>query len=472
MQDRAISPVVGMVMILAIVAGFMSIVQTQQLPQWNKQKEAEHYKLLVSEFSRIPYILSTGSTASISLDAGLNYPDVPLLVNPPDALSTLQFEERNITVKCKIILPDNTEKNFERKYNSTAIRLIPHYFYSPERELVLEHGVVFEKWANSNKPIPVTDQITFTKSRINIPIIDASDGSVTAAKFSLKLSPASYGGEVIAKDINVTFETEFVDWWYECLKKIFGEGNVTNGTNYVTVIIPEAIIDVSSYVVGDVIDDFNGSSEVQRKLEMLIPFQNELVVSSGDVERIDVQAVDNYGNPISGLVINASVNPSGLGDVTQSATTNSRGIASFYFTAGGAGDGTIEFNTVYRGVSKSVTVNVTVVGNVAIGIIGIEDNTGGKHGHCHSSSTANSVTFKHFGGSNLTASDVTVILYVNGDKANETQLSNCLSDSRFEVGDEAVVKSNKDLTSGSIVTVVLKDKGGRIIGKSAATFVP
>ncbi len=369
-MERGLSPVVGMVMVLAIIAGFMSVLQTQQLPHWNKQKEAEHYRLLVSEFSRIPYVLSTGTTASVSLDAGLDYPDVPLLINPPDAVSTLQFEKRNVSVSYSLVMPDGNIEKISKNYTSYAIILKPHYFYSPERELVLEHGAILEKWANSKKPVPVTKQVAFTESRITIPILNATAGSTTADKFSLKLSPASYGGEFVAKNVNITFETEFADWWNDTLAKIYGSDKVreTDNNTTITVMLPEASIDISSYSVGGQNQDTD--SVVERKLELLVPFQSNIVVSAGSVERIDVQAVDNFGNPISGLVINATVNAT-LGDVTPNATTDVRGIASFYFTAGNSGSGYINFSATY-GETRNASVGVTIPG---VEIVAVSNGT-------------------------------------------------------------------------------------------------
>ena len=375
MEDKAISPVVGMVMVLAIIAGFMSIIQTQQLPQWNKQKEAEHYKLLVSEFSRIPYILSTGTTASISLDAGLDYPDIPLLINPPDAVSTLRFEERNVTVECKIVTPDGSTKTISRNYTSYAIILEPHYFYSAERELVLEHGVIFEKWAGSSRPVPITDQVTFTKSRITIPVLQAGNESITASKFSFKLSPVSKGGEVTVKDVNITFKTEFADWWRDTLSEIYGAGNVSVSSDNSTVIvrISAAVLDVSSYAVGEVSE--SSQSDTYKELE-LVPYQSEIVVSAGSVERIDVQAMDYYGNPVAGLTVNATAS---LGDITGSATTDSRGIATFYFTAEKAGSGYINFTATRGSVTSNASVIVTVPG---VEIVSVSNETSTYSGCC------------------------------------------------------------------------------------------
>jgi len=466
MEDKAISPVVGMIMVLAIIAGFMSIIQTQQLPQWNKQKEAEHYKLLVSEFSRIPYILSTGTTASISLDAGLDYPDIPLLINPPDAVSTLKFEKREIYVYSPyVVLPNKSRIKFERTFESYAIELIPHYFYSPKRKLVMEHGVVFEKWEGSDEPIPITDQMVFTNSRVNLFILNSSEKSITAEKFNLKLSPTSYGGEFVTKDVTIiTFETEFPEWWYEKLSKIY---YVTKTNNSVTVFIGEPILDISSYVIG-----MSNVSSVQRELEMLVPFHSKVVASVGGVERIDVQAVDSFGNPISGLIVNATVEPSTLGEITQSATTDLRGIASFYFTAKNSGSGYVNLSATH-GKTRNASVSVDVLpSDVAIGIIGIR-GSGGCMGCCGGSGN-NEVTFKHFGGSSLSIT-TTVTLYVSGIKVGDKTLEECLDanaklDGKFSEGEEGVFNTTSSISNGDIITLVFTDQAGRTITETTATY--
>ena len=74
---KAVSPVVGFIMILAIVAMFMAMVQSQLLPAWDKQVEARSFDRLASEVSRIPEILTSQvSSTTLKLDVGVYYPGI------------------------------------------------------------------------------------------------------------------------------------------------------------------------------------------------------------------------------------------------------------------------------------------------------------------------------------------------------------------------------------------------------------
>ncbi len=51
-EDRAVSPVLGIILILAIVVGGIGIFQQFYVPVWLKDAEGEHYMSLLDDFEK------------------------------------------------------------------------------------------------------------------------------------------------------------------------------------------------------------------------------------------------------------------------------------------------------------------------------------------------------------------------------------------------------------------------------------
>lgn len=102
MDCKAVSPLIGFILLMAIVMGLIGILQSTAVPQWNKAVEAKHLSSLkyeVADISRLISIsASTGSPAKVVLKAGVDYPNYYILFSPSKASTTISAINLNVNI--------------------------------------------------------------------------------------------------------------------------------------------------------------------------------------------------------------------------------------------------------------------------------------------------------------------------------------------------------------------------------------
>lgn len=93
-DEKAVSPLLGFILVLLILAIFMSVVQSQYVPAWCKEAEAKHFEVLKAEFSTIPSIVASQRDGYVTLTAGLKYPGRPLFITPPPTKTISRLRAR------------------------------------------------------------------------------------------------------------------------------------------------------------------------------------------------------------------------------------------------------------------------------------------------------------------------------------------------------------------------------------------
>ena len=366
-NTKAITPLLGMMFILMITVLTLSIIQAYQVPRWMKDSEVEHYNKLISEVSDIPGILTSGKQGVIRLDAGLDYPDYPFLLTPPTAPSSILFVDKPVNITYDAVLPNGEVKSCQISEKSYNIIVDPQYIYTDTElnlgKVVLEHGLVFRK--GKNFYIPITNQILFSGNRIIFPIIktDLKDFS-TSTVISFKISPVRLGYS-LAKEINITFETEFEDYWHRNLDDwknlLSSQGFLINytieslGSDHLIRIhglAPENLNFIVNFPVWYIGLE---RQAVESNVSMLIATPTNVSLYTGSVARIDVWAYDRYGQPVQGARVDYKAE--NLEVVSSSPITNSAGLSYFYVKALKPGNYTVKFSSGSASVSVGFIVS-------------------------------------------------------------------------------------------------------------------
>lgn len=93
-DERGVAPVIGFILIFAILIVSFSIYQAHSVPNQNEQTEFQHMLGTVNEMDKVrSAILSTGGSGhsqAVSLQLGTGYQQRILAVNPPPATGTLE----------------------------------------------------------------------------------------------------------------------------------------------------------------------------------------------------------------------------------------------------------------------------------------------------------------------------------------------------------------------------------------------
>ncbi len=359
-----------MVLVLAIIAGVMSIIQTKYIPQWDYQKESQSFSELVSEVSQIPSVLTSPTTStSLQIKAGVEYPQYPFLVNPPSTYGVIRIVPEKLTVSYTIY-----GHRVKGIYNTSAIIVRPVYLYKPEVELVYEYGAIIEYGKNYARPV-ILNQVAFSNNEIDLPVVESNPVSLAAKSFVLHFYLLSKNGRNKVSNLTISFESQYPELWANTLKKIYGSSaDVTFTNNLVTVKFNKPVYlsipawSLSTQPVGNA-----SSGSVEVSAVIAIPSQ-VYVNSNGGRSAIEVQVLDRYGNPLNNVTLAIGVENESVcrvlvnGSEATSAniTTGFNGIGEFYVEGIKAGKTKVEIRAnlprTENGTNETcVTVNVTKV---------------------------------------------------------------------------------------------------------------
>ncbi len=343
MKDRGVSPLIGMVLALGIIVGFIGIVQNFFVPEWMKAEEWDHYELVSSEFSYLAKIValssSTGSPNTVTIDMGVKHSDYPFLLTPPDTASFLRVEKLRINITYYEVFPNGSvaSKPKTLALNTSAIILKPDYVYLDDVEFIYEHGYAFKRYRNAN--VTLTDQNIITGDSVNIYLINTTfDSLATTQPLNLVFSPLSYGGTISVANATIRFESLNPSYWASV-------GADVNG-NMVQINVTDARLKIAAVLVTTGGSNITAHSDFSPRLSELLPTSSQLNLMVGETEKVEVLARDQFGNPMAGITINASVSRyvgNFDGSSAASERTDSNGVATFYFTATNEGFGTITF---------------------------------------------------------------------------------------------------------------------------------
>ncbi len=356
MRNDGVSPLIGMILGLGIIVGFIGIVQNFFVPEWMKAEEWDHYELVSSEFSYLAKIValssSTGSPNTVTIDMGVKHSDYPFLLTPPDTASFIKVRELYINITYYEIFPNRSIalKPKTLVLNTSAIILKPDYVYLDDVEFTYEHGYAFKRYRNAN--VTLTDQNMFIGDTVNIYIINTTfDSLATTQPLNLVFSPLSYGGVISVANATIQFESLNPSYWESIGADVTG--------NIVEVNVTNARLKIATIMVTSSGSNITTTSDISPQLNELVPLSSQLNLFVGETEKVEVMARDQFGNPITGITINASI--SGNignfdGSFATSEKTDANGIATFYFTATNEGLGTLNFEAESKQASLPVEV--------------------------------------------------------------------------------------------------------------------
>ncbi len=342
MSRKAVSPVVGFILILAIISLTMAIIQSTYIPTWSKEVEWKSFEQLTSQVSKIPEILTSSTSTSLSLQVGVNYPKYPLFYTPPPVAGYVEFVPENVTINGTIA----GGEYFNRSFTTSAIVIHPYYIYSPSRVLTVEYTAVFEN------NLTLINQSAFSSTTAVIPVINASKEIVSGVKIPLNFYLLSKSTGIPLRNVSIKFETRNPNYWARILKAIYS--NVSVSGNVVTINASSLTLYMPCWSVSTT----KATPSFNRYVYALVPLNSKVYVTAGSSVPVSVMVTDQYGNPYAGVNVTASVvYGATYASVSPSnVTSNLQGIATFYVRGLNAGNATIEFKAGNASVNVSVTV--------------------------------------------------------------------------------------------------------------------
>ncbi len=320
-----VSPVIGAVMLFAMLIMLLALFQSQLVPSMCKNQEERNAALIEKSLEKLANELSEGKSTSAVIES-VHYQKYPFLYFPPSPPITVEL------IPYTMHISYNTSFG-RRTFNITNTRIVvkTYYFYYPQIEYVYENGALFE----------IENNITMVKippENKSLTIIDGEKYTVTSNSAIPVRFTLNSEGSFYAKNLTITFNSICPEGWKNYA---YVSGNT------VKIVIKNVKIYVYRYA--------QNSEEYEANLTLLPLSNTNISLALNQSITLSVKAVDeNLMTAIPGVRVNVSVK-NGIVS-SRELTTNSEGIATTTFTAEKTGNAEVVFNASGRVVTYHITV--------------------------------------------------------------------------------------------------------------------
>lgn len=241
-SDNAVVGIVAAFLIVGLVVAVLSVVQTQYVPKWMREKESDHMNELANQFVDLKY--------AIDIHTANKEPDIPISTvislgsnKMPYLMSVKSYGQLKIIENgCNftVIKNDSTEELFELgiiKYSS-------YNQYYIDQDYILEGGAVILSQPRGNTDLIKPSlsalyekNVTIFFNMTNVSTLGKKDQSIVG------YGPTPIQTEFLSMQkfteiqniTNITINTSYVNAWYSILNSALikaGLNDAGPGTNY------------------------------------------------------------------------------------------------------------------------------------------------------------------------------------------------------------------------------------------------
>jgi len=352
--DRAVSEVVGFILIFGMLVTAFTVYQGIVVPDQNRQVEFQHNQEVQGQMQDLRNAIirtaATGSGEAVSLRLGANYPRRTIAMNlgvSSGQLSTRDIGGSGVTIDNVRALDSETRDYIDSDangplgpYSSKAIQYSPHYtFYTGAPETRIENTIAYNQFDTAN--LSLTDQVFVNDRRITLLVLNGSlsqarQGTVSVSTEAISTSSKRIGIEnTTGERVNVTIPTTLpVAKWEDILADEMGTNGYVvavsdvPGSSAVRITLEQGeTYELSIAKVGV------GESTTEEEATYLVDIEGDDVsVVEGGSQKLVVEVRDRFSNPISDVAVTS--NSPIEGSVSPSdETTGTDGRASFVYSA-------------------------------------------------------------------------------------------------------------------------------------------
>ncbi len=315
-NDEAISPVLGAVLILAIGMTILTTVQVSFMPVWNAEEELNHLEKMNDDFkelkSGIESSAVSGTALSSPLSMGFKYSQKIIGYNPRErAYATFDIQKDTwAEVRYNEMFPEGMDdtKSIKNITSST----ITYSLLTPQNlsPFIYEHGLIRRGGSNYTAGA----QSLIANDTLYLLGVNATEPEATtsADRRVINIYPTSPAkNSIIGRNVWLTLHTEYVDWWTD-------PNNPSNIQN-----LGGTIKKIDS-ANGNIIAFFEGMEirmgETQvtarsKKPPSRLPQYRLVKVSPQNVNlpvegitNLALEVQDYYNNPVPNVLVNFSIN--------------------------------------------------------------------------------------------------------------------------------------------------------------------
>ena len=252
-NNRAVAGVVEAVLLIALVAVIISMIQVIYIPQIMEQRESDHMDQVANQFSHLKSVIDLQAMMEvdnpISTTITLGSAEIPYFV------TARAFGQVNIFDDNGYIRVDNGSFN-QSICDLTSIKFQSHNSYFLDQSYIIEGGSLIVNQSNGEtvlvKPSLSIDNLTDEINiRYTIPVIYSMEGKNSTSGYktcsirtNYSYSDSDWIGVLNVSRINIS--TEHSSAWYDIAKNVL-ENNVNIDKNKDCVKITKDIKEINFY---------------------------------------------------------------------------------------------------------------------------------------------------------------------------------------------------------------------------------
>ncbi len=323
-DERAVSPVVGFVLMFALIMIVFTIYNADVVPAQNQDVEYEHTQTIEGQMEQLSAAFlsadENGSTKSVALQLGVQYPTRVFGINPGTPVGTLNTSEMH-----EVRFTGDTET---AEFNTSFVKYTPNYnLMQQETQYSIEHGLLVKDYDGSDN----------TRLKGTGALFSSDDETVNLRLISSNLQESRMSTVVTAENVDThkitttssdatlslptTLEKE------EWNRTITGSEQVTDwnysssssGVNRVNIELKNGTpINVNRVTAGNPPPE--GEIGIPPYIQNVT--KTSINASLNSTTNLTVETMDIFGSHYDDVEINASTNGDRDGDLTPTSTTS------------------------------------------------------------------------------------------------------------------------------------------------------
>ncbi|MFP8888833.1 Ig-like domain-containing protein [Natrialbaceae archaeon A-CW2] len=341
-EERAVSTIIGAVLILGILVTALALYQVNVVPDDNRAVEYEHHQGVQSQLLDVRNGLVNAPdrrVGSYSVALGTTYPTRTFTINPPPSSGTLETVGENRTIRLENVEVEGGDvgdywNERELEFNTSSLVYQPRYNeYRNAPTIVYENSVLFNE--QNGGQAALSGQRLVDGNTIQLVLLEGEYSSSQSGTVAVDFETVSASSNTInlsaTNNDNITIQVpselnESV--WNRLLDD--GATASAGADGYVEIELDGNSYDLQIAKVG-LGSNYQDGKDGEAYLTVVDPPRS--TIQQGDSTRMTVEVRDGYNNPVSGVKVNGSTDGDGTLEPT-SASSNSKGQVTFQYTAG------------------------------------------------------------------------------------------------------------------------------------------
>lgn len=394
--DRAVTEVLGAILVFGLVLAVLALVQVSAIPVANGQVEFEHSQRVAGDFQALDQNVDAagtrGSLGSTSVEAGVRYPNRLFFINPGPVGGSLT------STSGSVLLTDFTGTSADEaddydlgtsSFPTTGLRYSATYNeYADAPTIHYENGVLFERYENVDgtvQDIVVDGGGLVSGRRITIITVEGDFSTQVPDRLPINVVSVSAGTRAVTvdggPDSRIAVETILSrNTWADILSSELASGQVEAVTcpgqpdpalpcdGTLTIDLADDVYDLRMAKVGlTTNDNQNPAADFSEEAARYIVAETTTSTSAVTGQSVELVAEvrDRFNNPVSGQMVDFTITSTSGGSIATDSTPRSGvdGLGSVSVdTTGATGPIVVEATmNDTPGEEQRVTYTITLV---------------------------------------------------------------------------------------------------------------